>query len=62
MPKVVEALVLVEARVLGGEHGELHVGRERRDRDDRAPLGEELGQHRSVAREHPRHLGRLVVL
>ena len=53
--------MLVEARVLGGEHGELHVRGQRRDRDHRAPLGEELGEERPVAREDARDLRGLVV-
>ncbi len=52
--------MLVEARVLGREHRQLHVRGQRRDRDDRAPLGEDLREERPVPREDARDLGRVV--
>ena len=58
---VVEPLVLVETRVLGGEHRQLHVGWERRDGDHRAALGEKLGEQGAVARKDTGHLRRVVV-
>ena len=54
--------MLVEPGVLGGEHRELHVRRQRGDGHDRAPLGEELRQHGAVAGEDARDLRRLVGL
>ena len=59
--EVVEAVVLVEACVLGAEHRELHVGGQRLDGHHRAPLDEDLGEKRPVAGEHARHLGGVVV-
>jgi hypothetical protein len=59
--EVVEAVVLVKARVLGGEHGELHLAGDGGDADQRPALEEDLAEQRAVAREHPRHLRRIVV-
>ena len=59
--QVVEPFVLVKAGVLGGEDRELHVGRERRDGHHGAPLREQLGEERPVARHDARDLGRVVV-
>ena len=53
--------MLVEARVLRGEDGELHVRGERRDRNDGAPLGEELGEEGAVAGEDAGDLWGVVV-
>ena len=58
--EVVEAFVVVEVRVLGGEHGELHVRRQLVDADDGAPLGEDLGEQRAVTRDDARHLRRVI--
>ncbi len=59
---VIEALVLVEPRILGRQDGQLHVRGNRCDGNDRPTLGKHLGEDRAVAREHSRYLRRLVVL
>jgi hypothetical protein len=58
--EVVDALVLVEARVFGGDERRRHVAREIVDLHDGAPLGEDLGDGRAVAREHARDLRRAI--
>ena len=52
--------MLVETRVFRGEYRELHVTWNVLDGNNRAALGEELGEGASVARQDPRDLWRIV--
>ncbi|MDF2696486.1 MAG: hypothetical protein K0S65_4869 [Labilithrix sp.] len=54
--EVVDAFVLVEARVLGGDERGRDVSRQLLDTHDGSPLREQLRERRPVAREHARHL------
>jgi hypothetical protein len=57
---VVEAPVLVEARVFRGQERQLGVVGQLGERDHRAALGEQVGEHGPVARQDPGHLRRRV--
>ena len=58
--EIVDPLVLVEARVFRGEHGELHVRRKVLHRDDGATFAKELREQRPITREHARDLRRMI--